>query len=91
MFDKLVYIMYDNCMTTINISLPDKLKEQAEILVEGGFYASFSDLIRDSLRHTLIRNKYDLWTEEAKEDVKKGKAKTLSSKSGIDEYFNSFR
>jgi Arc/MetJ-type ribon-helix-helix transcriptional regulator len=76
-------------MTTINVSLPEKLKEQAEALVSDGFYASFSDLVRDSLRKLVAQNKYDLWVEEAKEELKKGKAKVLKSKKDIDEYFGS--
>ena len=74
-------------MSTINISIPDKLKEQAETLVKSGFYASFSDLVRDSLRKIVSQNKYDLWAEEAKEDLKKGRAKVLKSKKEIGEYF----
>jgi len=73
-------------MTTINISLPEKLKNQAEILVESGFYASFSDLIRDSLRQIIARSKYDLWFEEAREDLKEGRAVTLKSKGTIDDF-----
>jgi len=74
-------------MTTVNVSLPEKLKEQAETLVKSGFYASFSDLVRDSLRRLVSQSKYDLWVEEAKEDVRKGKAKVLKSKKDIDSYF----
>jgi len=37
-------------MATINISLPDKLKIQADDLVDQGYYVSFSDLIRTALR-----------------------------------------
>lgn len=76
-------------MSTVNVSIPDKLKNQAQELVEKGFYASFSDLVRDSLRKLVAQNKYDLWAEEAKEDLKKGKAKVLKSKKDIDEYFDS--
>jgi Arc/MetJ-type ribon-helix-helix transcriptional regulator len=74
-------------MTTINISLPDKLKEQAETLVDNGFYASFSDLIRDSLRQIIAKSKYDLYAEEAKEDLKNGKAKVLKTRKAVDDYF----
>jgi putative addiction module CopG family antidote len=74
-------------MTTVNISLPEKLKEQAETLVRSGFYASFSDLVRDSLRRLVSQSKYDLWVEEANEDLKTGKAKVLKSKKDIDSYF----
>lgn len=74
-------------MATVNISLPEKLKEQAETLVKSGFYSSFSDLIRDSLRQLITKSKYDLWAEEAKEDLKKGRARVLKSKKNIEDYF----
>ncbi|MBU2591839.1 MAG: ribbon-helix-helix domain-containing protein [Patescibacteria group bacterium] len=74
-------------MLTINISLPDKLKLQTEALVKKGYYASFSDIVRDSLRHLLERSKFDLWAEQAKEDLEKGKATILNSEKSIDEYF----
>jgi Arc/MetJ-type ribon-helix-helix transcriptional regulator len=44
-------------MSTINISLPQKLKEQAEVLIGNGYYASFSDLVRTALREAI--NKHD--------------------------------
>lgn len=73
-------------MGTINISIPAKLKSQAEILVKNGYYVSFSDLVRDSLRRLIERNKFDLWTLEAKKDLKEGKAVVLKSEKEIDEY-----
>lgn len=41
-------------MATINVSLPDKLKSQADKLVKDGYYASFSDLVRSALRGQLV-------------------------------------
>lgn len=76
-------------MNTINISLPTKLKEQAQKLVDAGFYASFSDLVRDSLRQMVYKSKYDLMLEEAIEDEKRGDAVVLKSKKDIDDYMNS--
>ena len=76
-------------MATINISLPAKLKSQAEALVKSGYYVSFSDLVRDSLRRLIEVNKYDLWADEAKKDLKKGKAVVLSSKKEIDKHLDS--
>lgn len=73
-------------MTTINISLPDKLKEQGEELIEKGFYASFSDLVRDSLRKVIDGNIYDAWAEEAKKDLRRGKASVLKTQKDIDAY-----
>jgi len=78
-------------MATINISLPEKLKDQAQALVRGGFYASFSDLVRDSLRQIVSKNKYDLWAEEAKGDLKEGRAVVLRNKKEIEEYMDSIR
>jgi Arc/MetJ-type ribon-helix-helix transcriptional regulator len=73
-------------MKTINISLPEKLKSQAEDLIKNGYFASFSDLVRDSLRRSINLNKYDLWADEAKKELKSGKAKVLKSAKDIDEY-----
>ena len=73
-------------MNTINISLPAKLKIQADSLIKSGFYASFSDLVRDSLRRVIEKNQFDIWTDEAKKDLKKGKAALLNSAKEIDEY-----
>lgn len=78
-------------MTTINISLPDKLKDQAQELVKVGFYASFSDVVRDSLRRLVKKNRYDLLAEEAKEDLKKGRATVLKNKNEIEKYMKSIR
>jgi Arc/MetJ-type ribon-helix-helix transcriptional regulator len=75
-------------MVTINISLPEKLKEQANALVESGLYASFSDLVRDSLRKTVSKSKYDLLYEEAKRDEKNGKAVIFRTQKDIDDYFD---
>jgi Arc/MetJ-type ribon-helix-helix transcriptional regulator len=76
-------------MNTVNVSLPKKLKEQAQKLVEAGYYASFSDLVRDSLRRVVYKSKYDLMVEEAIEDEKRGEAVVLKSKKDIDKYMDS--
>jgi len=76
-------------MTTINISLPKQLKNQAEVLVRDGFYASFSDLVRASIRRLIAEAKYDIWLSEAKLEEKMGKAKVLKSKKDIDDYVKS--
>ena len=74
-------------MTTINISLPENLKDKAQELVDKGFYSSFSDLVRDSIRQAIAKRRYDLWYEEAKEDERKGRAVILKTKKDIDNYF----
>lgn len=70
-------------MTTVNISLPEQLKKEGERLIEGGYFASFSDLIRTSLRTLLERSKYDIWAQEAREEYETGKATVLQSKKDI--------
>lgn len=44
-------------MTTINISLPDVLKKEADVLIKRGYYASFSDLVRVAIRKLLTEHK----------------------------------
>ena len=73
-------------MSTINISLPKKLKSQADQLVEQGFYVSFSDLVRDSMRKLLSNKRYDLWFEEAKKELDEGKAIVLENEKEVEEY-----
>ena len=46
-------------MKTINISLPDKLKIQADNLIRAGYYASFSDLVRTALREVMNKTTVD--------------------------------
>ena len=75
-------------MATINISIPVRLKTQAEAFIRAGYYVSFSDLVRDSLRQLVGRNKFDLWANEAKEDLRKGKAVILSSEKEIEKYMS---
>ncbi|MBU0569510.1 ribbon-helix-helix domain-containing protein [Patescibacteria group bacterium] len=76
-------------MNTVNISLPVKLRKQAQELVDGGYYASFSDLVRDSLRRVVTKNKYDLMLEEAIEYEKNGGAVILKTPKDIDKYMDS--
>lgn len=40
-------------MSTINISLPDKLKNVADQQIRAGYYVSFSDLVRTAIRQLL--------------------------------------
>jgi Arc/MetJ-type ribon-helix-helix transcriptional regulator len=75
-------------MATVTVSLPTKLKDQTRKLVEKGYYASISDAVRTALRQTLERSKYDLWAEEAKEDLQNGEALVLRDAKDIDKLFN---
>ena len=56
-------------MQTINISLPAKLQDQANSLVQEGHFASFSDLVRTAIRDLLGESQYDLWADEAKQEL----------------------
>lgn len=76
-------------MTTINISLPSQLKNDAEMLVSDGVYVSFSDLVRDSIRKLLSEVKYDYIYGTTKKDLKTGKATMIRSKKDIEKYFKS--
>ncbi|MBI5151582.1 MAG: hypothetical protein HZA34_03335 [Candidatus Pacebacteria bacterium] len=73
-------------MKTLNISLPEKLQEEASLLVKRGHYVSFSDLVRTAIRSLLERSVYDSWYEETKGDVKKGKAIILENKKQLRRY-----
>jgi Arc/MetJ-type ribon-helix-helix transcriptional regulator len=85
--------MYDYCiingMTTINISLPDELKHNAEKLIASGHYASFSDLVRHSLRQTISADTYDKWALDAIFEHQQGKTKALNSLKDIDTFTQS--
>ena len=70
-------------MDTINISLPSQLKAQAELLIDQGHYASFSDIVRNALRLIIRTNYYDDMAQEAMEDYRKGKTKALRTKKDI--------
>ena len=65
-------------MATMNISLPDKMKQWVEAQVESGRFANASDFIRD-----IIRNEMD--REQAMEDfdriVEQAIASGVSDKS----------
>jgi Arc/MetJ-type ribon-helix-helix transcriptional regulator len=74
-------------ISTINVSLPSQLKNEADELVKEGYYASFSDLVRTSVRK-LLESKYDIWVAEAKKDYKNGKLKTISDMKEIGSYLD---
>ena len=73
-------------MDTINISLPTQLKAQADALIDQGHYASFSDIVRSALRLIIHANRNDQMVQEAVEDHRLGKTKTLRTKKDIDAY-----
>ena len=74
-------------MNTVNISLPVKLRKQAQELVDKGYYASFSDLVRDSLRQVITKSKYDLLADGAERDMKAGKGVLIKNEKDLEEFF----
>lgn len=76
-------------MNTINISLPEKLKNAADALIKEGHYASFSDLVRTSLRMTISENKYDRIARQAMDEYRKGRATVLRSSKDVDTFVKS--
>jgi len=76
-------------INTINISLPNQLKLQAESLINAGYYASFSDLTRTALRNIISNSQNDLWADEAENEMKSGKTKILNNQKDIDNYLDS--
>lgn len=75
-------------INTINISLPSELKKEAETLVSGGHFVSFSDLVRTAIRKMLTESKYDLWASEAKKEYESGETKPLTNKTEIQNFVN---
>jgi len=73
---------------TVNVSLPTELKKEADKLVANGNYASFSDIVRASLRQSIRNKKYNDLFEQAKQDVAMGKTKELVGREGIDSFIN---
>jgi antitoxin ParD1/3/4 len=71
-------------MATMNISLPDKLKEWAESQVATGRYANVSDYVRDLIRKQQEREETRAWFEA---EVEKGYAGGFSEGT-IDEFFD---
>ena len=76
-------------MATINISLPDKLKNQSDELVRGGYYSSFSDLARTGIRRIIEKDRYELLYREAKKDLKLGRTKLLKNDQDIENFVKS--
>ena len=77
-------------INTINISLPAQLKSDADKLIIGGQYASFSDLARTAIRNLLQASKYDLWAQEAKNDYLAGRSTVLKTPEDVDRFMKRF-
>lgn len=73
-------------ISTINISLPTKLKVAADALVANGEYASFSDLARTALRQIILDRKYKEMIDEAKREEALGLSTVINNKEELDAY-----
>jgi putative addiction module CopG family antidote len=73
-------------MHTINVSLPSQLKLQADQAVQAGYFASFSDLVRTALRHTLTEMQLNSLANQAINEHRSGQAKTLKNTRAVDQY-----
>lgn len=70
-------------MATMNISLPDQMKDWVEAQTADGRYANASDYVRDLVRRDQERAKAIAWLQA---EVDKGRASGISDKS-VDEVF----
>lgn len=78
--------MYNNRMSRITVSLPEKLKEQTRRLVDLGYFSSLSDAVRSALRDKAKETKYELLAQEAKEELKSNQAIILKDEQDIEKY-----
>lgn len=65
-------------MATMNISLPDKMKDWVEQQVATGRYANASDLVRDALREQQDREES---LAELRREIQKGLDSGISSRT----------
>ncbi len=65
-------------MATMNVSLPDPLRDWVETQVKGGEYANASDYIRDLIRHDQRRH------QELRTAIAEGLASGRSSRKAED-------
>lgn len=84
--------------STINITLPTRLKEEIEKRVESGMYASVSEFIRNAVRNTLVSG-VDLpygqnFFSKAEDEILKaetqgltGQFKTITSDKDVNDLF----
>jgi len=71
-------------MATMNVSLPDPMKEWVENQVEGGLYSNASDYVRDLIRQDQeAQNKRELLVKALKKGEKSG-----ISKRTLDDIWN---
>jgi len=64
-------------MATMNVSLPDPMKEWVEKQIGGGLYSNASDYVRDLIRQDQdAQNKRELLSRHYKKVKKRGNFKT---------------
>ena len=72
-------------MATMNVSLPDPMKEWVENQVEGGLYSNASDYVRDLIRQDQeAQNKRELLVKALKKGEKSGISKRTLDDIWID-------
>ena len=72
------YPQLEGSMATMNVSLPDRMREWVEGQVKSGEYANVSDYIRDLIRHDQRRH------QSLEEAVREGLASGRSSRKAED-------
>lgn len=65
-------------MATMNISLPDQMKEWVERRVDGGTYASASDYVRDLVRRDQEKAEAIAWLQR---EIDKGRESGTSKRT----------
>jgi antitoxin ParD1/3/4 len=70
-------------MATMNVSLPDQMKQWVEEQVETGRYANASDYVRDLVRRDQVRTQ---GITRLQAEIDKGRASGVSDKS-LEEIF----
>ncbi len=74
-------------MATMNISLPDQMKEWVDTRVEGGTYSSASDYVRDLVRRDQARTEA---IARLQREIDKGREGVISPLT-LDEIFDNAR
>lgn len=71
-------------MATMNISLPDEMKQWVEDQTAGGTYANASDYVRDLIRKDRLRTE---GIARLQAEIDKGRAGPFREITDIDAYF----
>ena len=71
-------------MATMNVSLPDEMKEWVEAQSAGGKYANASDYVRDLIRKDQLRSE---GIARLQAEIDKGRASPSREITDLDAYF----